>query len=317
MPVSVRRFAVKKNFTMPTIQGLFWCFTLNNYSQEEFDALMELDSDEDVRYAVYGREVGINQTPHIQGYIEFKTRKTINQVKEKIGRRCHIELRRGTGQQASDYCKKDGNFDEFGEMSTGKRGPGKKKFTIDELEEIEKKEGIAALAKLDITESQFKGYVFRRSFFQRPSKEFRKVDFRWYYGKTGTGKTRRAMYEFADQDVFFKMAGQWFDGYQGEEIVLIDDLREGGIDMDVLLRLTGGYAGRYPIKGGSVIIHPKIVVVTAPCRPEQMFRTSDTDNIDQVLRRITSIEEFTEEWTPPSPPRGEKEGDDSKYCFWL
>lgn len=299
---------------MPTLQGRFWVFTLNNWTQEQFYALMELDQDENVRYMVAGREVGENGTPHLQGYIEMKEKRTHNQMRTMIPG-AWIDLRRGTQEQAIAYCKKDGQYDEFGEPSTGKRGPGKKKFTIDDLEHIEKTEGIATVAKLDITENQFKGYIFRRSFFQKPSKEFRKVDFRWYFGKTGTGKTRKAMFEFNDQDVFFKMSGPWFDGYQGEDIILIDDLREGGIEMDVLLRLTGGYAGRYPIKGGSVIIHPKIVVVTAPCRPEHMFSTSAIDNIDQVLRRITSMEEFVEEWTPPSPPRGEEGDDESKLLL--
>lgn len=36
--------------------------------------------------------------------------------------RMHLELRRGTSTEASNYCKKDGNFIEIGEMKTNEAG---------------------------------------------------------------------------------------------------------------------------------------------------------------------------------------------------
>lgn len=113
------------------------------------------------------------------------------------------------------------------------------------------------------------------------------------------------MYEIGEKPFFSKMSGPWFDGYAGEEIIFIDDLREDGINYDVLLRLTGGYGNRFPVKGGSVVIRPKVVYVTAPCAPEHMFRTSSLDSIEQLKRRITNLEEFVEEWKPPMSPEGE------------
>lgn len=94
-----------------------WCFTLNNPTEGEKEALSDLCNSEHVQYAVIGREVGESGTPHLQGYIWFTDRKTRNQAKAVIGDRAHLEVTRGTHQQASDYCKKDGDYDEYGSPS--------------------------------------------------------------------------------------------------------------------------------------------------------------------------------------------------------
>lgn len=43
-----------------------WCFTLNNYSDEEYEALLAKYEDQasQIRYIVIGKEVGANGTPH-------------------------------------------------------------------------------------------------------------------------------------------------------------------------------------------------------------------------------------------------------------
>ena len=38
----------------------------------------------------------------------------MSQVKGFVGQTCHIEVKRVTPKQASDYCKKEGVFFEFG-----------------------------------------------------------------------------------------------------------------------------------------------------------------------------------------------------------
>lgn len=55
---------------------------------------------------------------HWQSYAEFSDAATISAA-QKILKvpGAHMEKRRGTPQQAADYCKKDGDFMEFGERS--------------------------------------------------------------------------------------------------------------------------------------------------------------------------------------------------------
>jgi len=94
-----------------------WCFTLNNYSEQEYRHIVEYaESDPGCHYLVAGREVGESDTPHLQGFVCFTGRKSLTQAKAILGARLHLEVARGTPSQAADYCKKDGDYAEFGTL---------------------------------------------------------------------------------------------------------------------------------------------------------------------------------------------------------
>lgn len=88
------------------VPSRYWCFTLNNYTDEEVEQLM----DGNFGNIVFGYEKGENGTPHLQGYIEFekKTRPS-ETIKNK---RIHWEKRKGSREEAFNYCIKDCNKDE-------------------------------------------------------------------------------------------------------------------------------------------------------------------------------------------------------------
>jgi len=62
-----------------------------------------------IQYIIYGVEKGEKGTPHFQGYIELQKRVAFDVVKRAINN-SHIESRRGSQQQAIEYCKKKGTF---------------------------------------------------------------------------------------------------------------------------------------------------------------------------------------------------------------
>ncbi len=82
------------------------CFTLNNYSEEEYTQLLQ---DFATYKYVIGKEIGEELTPHLQGYVEFGRQLSLKQLK-KINNRMHIEKTRGTREQNKIYCKKDGDY---------------------------------------------------------------------------------------------------------------------------------------------------------------------------------------------------------------
>lgn len=93
-----------------------WVFTLNNYTTGDEGGLWLPSYD----YAVLGKEVGDSGTPHIQGYVVFKKKYRLSQLKKHSPQagRCHWEPQSvySTPEQAADYCKKDGAYVEFGEL---------------------------------------------------------------------------------------------------------------------------------------------------------------------------------------------------------
>lgn len=100
-----------------------WCFTINNFTQLEQQALV--DSSDNFDYLIFARELGDSGTPHLQGYLILQTKLRLRNVKALPGlARAHLEVSRGTPQEASTYCKKDGDFEEYGslpEPTQGKR----------------------------------------------------------------------------------------------------------------------------------------------------------------------------------------------------
>lgn len=96
-----------------------WVFTLNNYTQGEIDLIAGVAESEHVDYLIFGKETGENGTPHLQGYVIFSERKRLSQVRAILSTRAHYEVSRGTPKEASDYCKKDNDYTEFGALPGG------------------------------------------------------------------------------------------------------------------------------------------------------------------------------------------------------
>lgn len=91
-------------------------FTINNFASDDVDRIRALGASDSVRYAVFGRETGDSGTPHLQGFVIFSNTTTFSVAKGRIGDRAHIEVARGSSRQAADYCKKDQDFEEFGDF---------------------------------------------------------------------------------------------------------------------------------------------------------------------------------------------------------
>lgn len=51
-----------------------WCFTLNNYTDDEHDDFLVWATTE-CAYAIIGREEGDEETPHLQGYFRLPSKK--------------------------------------------------------------------------------------------------------------------------------------------------------------------------------------------------------------------------------------------------
>jgi hypothetical protein len=98
----------KKGNTKPSsvqvAPSKYWCFTLNNYKKDDINII----SSKVLNYCI-GEEVGESGTPHLQGYIEFESKKRPMGVFKEY-KNIHWEKRKGTRAEAAHYCRKDGKF---------------------------------------------------------------------------------------------------------------------------------------------------------------------------------------------------------------
>lgn len=105
-----------------------WCFTLNNYDDEAQERVRALVPN--TEFLIFGREVGDSGTPHLQGFVRFKNRVRFDKVARLIPG-AHLSVARNVSK-AAEYCRKDGDFEEFGELPVDKSG---KRSDIDMFKE--------------------------------------------------------------------------------------------------------------------------------------------------------------------------------------
>ena len=84
--------------------SLRWCMTLNNYTSKDLNMIV-LKVRSFCRYAIIAKEVGESGTPHLQGYIEFKTRRRPKGVFSM--ERIHWEKAKGSKECNINYCSKE------------------------------------------------------------------------------------------------------------------------------------------------------------------------------------------------------------------
>lgn len=268
------------------------CFTVNNWTEED-KAFLVLS--ENIIYIIYGEEVApTTGTPHLQCYAQFAKRYAMKTAKRILGpNAANIVAAMGTPEQNRTYCSKDGKFTELGTISkqgqrTDLTGLRKQVDTTPFIELISQCENFQQMKMVE------------KLFEYKPlSTEFKKKTVYWFYGATGTGKTKAA-YELVkslNKDFYRSSTngGQWFNGYMGQPIAILDEVRANKWPYALMLELLDGYEVRVPNKGGFHIWNPEVVIITCPRAPEECYAGQleyGDGHIDQLLRRITDIRHF-------------------------
>lgn len=257
-----------------------FCFTINNYAVEHIVALKELSTQ--TKYLIYGKEVGEQGTPHLQGYVVFSNARSLKAVTKLIPK-AHISIARGNSKQNYDYCSKDGDFTEYGErpLTQEEKGTTQK----DKWKKIKEE---AQAGRLDEIDPQVYVLHFRTLNAIAAQHAPMPADADgttgvWYVGPSGSGKSRKAREE--NPGAYLKMCNKWWDGYRGEEVVIIEDF---DINHKVLGHHMKIWADRYAfpaeVKGGKINIRPKKIIVTSNYSPADIWG-DEINTLEPVLRR--------------------------------
>jgi len=250
-----------------------FCFTQNNYTDESIAYLDQVK----ISYMIYGKEVAPETlTPHLQGYVVFESNKRIKAVISLLPG-CHISMASGSSAQNIVYCSKGGVVTERGERPVSQGEGNKRRWDIIYQSA---KDGSVDLIPEEIR-FKYPTLIERHRVFRDDDTE-EKMD--WYYGESGTGKSRRAREE--NPGLYLKMNNKWWENYAGEDVVLIEDFDK--IHAERLCGHLKRWADRYPfraeIKGGSIVIRPRRIIVTSNYRPQDLW--TDDESLGPILRRF-------------------------------
>ena len=264
-------------------KGRRFCFT--DFELIDWTKVYQDNSDK-IRYLCVGNEkCPKTGKQHKQGWIQFFNRvryKTILNMANSS--KLYLKACKGSNEDNDKYCQKEGDFIQFGTPATqGSRS---------DLDEIYKaiKQGAS---RKEIMELNFQKYCqYRKGIAdaieiatKEKSKDFRQVEVEYVYGPTGTGKTRYAM---KHKDAF-KIQGydlKWFDGYEGETTLIIDEY-SNDVPITKMLGLLDGYQLRIPIKGGHTYANWTKVIITSNLHPTGLHTSAKEIHRQALFRRIT------------------------------
>lgn len=255
-----------------------WLYTLNNpVSDPSFDAV----------YQVFGRErAPTTGTPHLQGFVVFNKNLRLAAVC-KLLPLAHWIPAKGSAAQNRTYCIKDGDFIESGVIPSDKRKRGEDEKERWTLAVKACKEGRLDDVPDDILMRYYRTCKELKKDFMKPPPDLPVIKNFWYFGDSGTGKSRKAREQFPGS--YLKMCNKWWDGYQGEETVIIDDFDLVHKPLGHHLKIWGDhYAFIAETKNGAIMIRPKTIIVTSNYLIDDIW-LNENGTIGPLERRYTTI----------------------------
>lgn len=265
-----------------------WCFTINNYNADEHAQLVALGSERaGVAYIVVGKEVGESGTPHLQGFISFEQRRSLHYVRTYVSARAHFEPAKGKPSQAAAYCKKDGDYIEFGSCPGG---AGRRCDIHAAVEAVKN-----GMGRRELIET-YPGVYSRCSksldtllYLYGPKRNW-VPNVYVFWGAPGTGKSRKA-FEMA-KDPYVHTGSGWFDGYCDHEDVIIDDFDGSEFKLAFFLKVLDRYALKVPVKGAHRNFVPRRIFITANYPPEEWYPNGKPFHVMAMMRRFKEVIEF-------------------------
>jgi len=268
-----------------------WCFTLNNYTPHQEEHIQTVIKNL-ARYIVYGREVGDNGTPHLQGYVYFHNQRQHKAVTRLLPG-AWVTPSRGNAEKNRVYCTKQANGGfEFGEppmdaeVARRKGGAGNAARFAKAIEDAEKGDFVT-IKRDDPQLFLLHGVRLESLYTPKAVPLDGELMHEWWVGPSGTGKSRLLWELYPNH--FAKQRNKWWDGYKREEIVAIEEWTPKN---DITASALKDWADRYPfngeVKGGCMHkLRPKKIIVLSNYTPQQCFLAQE--DLGPMLRKFTVI----------------------------
>lgn len=245
---------------------------------------------------------------HIQLYAEFSKPCRFSHVQSVLNiTGAHCESRKKSREACVAYCTKGETRKAdtvpvlLGTVASNPEGTyktrqGKRTDISAMVDSI--KSGKRALDVMEADPDTYvkyhRGMTTVRELYQRAAaKKDRDLTVEVHWGVPGAGKTKHVYDRHGFENVFTVVAcsdNVWFDGYEGEDVLLIDDFN-GWIKYSFLLKLLDRYPLRLPIKGAFTYAQWTKVYITSNYPVDEWYKDATLD-LGALKRRITTIKHY-------------------------
>lgn len=233
---------------------------------------------------------------HAHVYVQLNMNARLSTVKNKLNKEAHWETRRGTHEQARAYHTKDeSRVAGPWEIGMPVNEQGKRNDIKDLYEDVKAKK--STLEILESTGGAAARYEKALKFMrfttseQESDRELQGVRVITLYGSTGVGKTYAAINLIAGSKDYYiaeapshKDSKLWFDGYEGQKTLILDDFDGSYCGYRYILRLLDIYRLKVEVKGGFAWAVWTTVVITSNSHPNGWYTMV---NQAPLQRRLT------------------------------
>lgn len=267
----------------------YWLVTCNNPGEDWKGRMESLGA----QWGIGQLEAGENQTPHIQCLLWFR-----NRVPNKywVGKGCWSKsIASADVKRTMEYCTKaetrlEGphSFGKAPNHAKSQGGSGSSRKDWDSALDLSKKgrvKEVAANVLIPyIGNLQRICHLFKESTGSTDGPRGL-----WIVGAPGTGKSYYARQQYPT--AFIKSQNKWWDGYYGQDSVILDDLDKLGSCLGHLLKI---WLDEYPcdgeVKGGTTPLNYKVFVITSNYWPSALW---DDPIVCQAIERRCKFTHFT------------------------
>lgn len=296
-------------------QSRKWLLTINNPADHDLDhenIKRILSGIKNIGYYCMCDEIGLkDKTYHTHVFIYRKSPIKFTYLKDNFPQ-AHIDWCNGTCLQNRDYVRKEGKylgslkedtnlkdtFEEFGQCPEEHQG---KRSDLDTLYEFIK-DGmsdaeiidsdpnyIKHIDKIDRCRQLLKAEQYKNI--------FRELDVQYWYGVTGSGKTRTVMDHWGYENVYrVSDYTHPFDTYKCQDVLILDEFRSD-LKIGLMLNLLDGYPLDLPCRyNNKVACFTKVYIISNVSLDQQYsnMQRDQKDTWQAFLRRIKTVKFFDE-----------------------
>lgn len=247
---------------------------------------------------------------HVQGFVHLDSSRKLAFVKTLIGNNPHCWICKDVAASIKYTQKEESRYSpRFWEYGSKPEGQGQRKDLQFYAKEVIDGKRPSHVMLEDLRALKYSKFLKEAAFIGLEARSDRtrlgKIAVFVLWGPTDTGKSWAAMKLFGADGDYFKVDcamvrsrnAVWFDGYEGQKTLIIDDFDSTLFTPGYLKNILDVYKQRLEIKGSHTWACWETVVITSNHHPHYWFPGILDTDYEAVVRRFTEIRHYTERGT--------------------